>query len=107
MDLAGKLGAQLPPRLKPLAGPAVSALREPATKNVQKLLARPRFQERFVNASELAHQKFINVVKNETGHGITTGNGVVTLDTTQLMTRSGRTSASPRPSCPRSPRTRA
>ena len=58
VDLAGELGAQLPPLLKPLAGPAVSALREPATKNVQKLLARPRFQERFVNASELAHEKY-------------------------------------------------
>ena len=90
VDLAGELGAQLPPRLKPLAGPAVSALREPATKNVQKLLARPRFQERFVNASELAHQKFINVVKNETGHGIDTGNGVVTLDTTQLINEVGQ-----------------
>ena len=90
VDLAGELGAQLPPRLKPLAGPAVSALREPATKNVQKLLARPRFQERFVNASELAHQKFINVVKNETGHGISTGNGVVTLDTTQLINEVGQ-----------------
>ena len=90
VDLAGELGAQLPPRLKPLAGPAVSALREPATKNVRKLLERPRFQERFVNASELAHQKFINVVKNETGHGISTGNGVVTLDTTQLINEVGQ-----------------
>ena len=90
VDLAGELGAQLPPRLKPLAGPAVSALREPATKNVRKLLERPRFQERFVNASELAHQKFINVVKNETGHGISTGDGVVTLDTTQLINEVGQ-----------------
>lgn len=68
----------------------MSALRDPATKNVQKLLARPRFQERFVNASELAHQKFINVVKNETGHGISTGDGVVTLDTTQLINEVGQ-----------------
>ena len=90
VDLAGELGAQLPPLLKPLAGPAVSALRDPATKNVQKLLARPRFQERFVNASELAHEKFINVVKNETGHGISTGDGVVTLDTTQLINEVGQ-----------------
>jgi hypothetical protein len=90
VDLAAELGAQLPPVLKPLAGPAVSALREPATDNVEKLLARPRLQERFVNASDLAHQKFINVVKNETGHGIATGDGVVTLDTSQLITEVGQ-----------------
>ena len=80
VDLAAALGDQLPPRLKPLAGPAVAALRQPATEQVHRLLSRPKFQQRFIDASVLAHQKFLNVVKNETGHGITTGNGVVTLD---------------------------
>ena len=85
VDLAAALGDQLPPRLKPLAGPAVAALRQPATDQVRKLLDRPRLQERFINASVLAHEKFQNVVKNETGHGITTGNGVVTLDVSELI----------------------
>jgi hypothetical protein len=89
VDLAAALGDQLPPRLKPLAGPAVAALRQPATQQVHKLLSRPKLQERFIDASVLAHQKFLNVVKNETGHGITTGNGVVTLDVGQLITEVG------------------
>lgn len=89
VDLAGDLGAQLPPALQPLAGPAVAALRQPATDQVRKLLARPRLQERFINASVLAHDKFINVVKNETGYGITTGDGVVTLDTSELVREVG------------------
>ena len=91
VDLAGDLGAQLPPALKPLAGPAVAALRDPATDQVRKLLARPRLQERFINASVLAHQKFVNVVKNETGYGISTGNGVVTLDASELVRDVGGT----------------
>ncbi len=85
VDLAGALGEQLPARLKPLAGPAVAALRQPATQQVDKLLSRPKLQQRFIDASVLAHQKFLNVVKNETGHGITTGNGVVTLDVGELI----------------------
>ena len=53
------------------------------------MLARPRVQSLFVNVSQVAHQKLVNVLENKTGYGITTGNGVVTLDLSQLLTEVG------------------
>ena len=34
-------------------------------------------------------QKLVNVLEDKTGHGISTGNGVVTLDLSQLVTEIG------------------
>ena len=46
-------------------------------------------QQLFINASAIAHEKLVNVLENKTGHGISTGNGVVTLDLHQLVTEIG------------------
>jgi hypothetical protein len=89
VDVPGALRKQLPPQAKVLAGPAAAALRQPATDAVGRLLTRPRVQDLFIKASAAAHQKFINVVENKTGHGIATGNGVVTLELTPLVTELG------------------
>lgn len=89
VDVAGSLRAQLPRNLKPLAGPVSAALREPSTNAVQFLLARPRLHRVFVTTSGVAHQKLVNVLENKTGHGIATGNGVVTLDLHQLVQQVG------------------
>ena len=78
-----------PKNLQQLAAPAAGALREPATKAVEYLLAQPRFQQLFVQASTLAHQQLVDVLENKTGHGIDTGNGNVTLDVSQLLTELG------------------
>ena len=58
-----------------------SARRRP--RGVEFLLSQPRFQTLFVNASDVAHEKLVNVLENKTGFGISTGNGVVTLDVTR------------------------
>jgi hypothetical protein len=42
-----------------------------------------------VNASALAHQKLVNVLENKTGFGISTGDGVVTLDLSELVKELG------------------
>ena len=89
VDVATQLQARLPKNLQQLAAPAAGALREPATKAVEYLLAQPRFQALFVQASTLAHQQLIEVLENKTGHGIDTGNGSVTLDVSQLLTELG------------------
>ena len=53
------------------------------------LLGRPRVEKLFINASAIAHEKLVNVLEDKTGHGISTGNGVVTLDLHQLIVEIG------------------
>ena len=89
VDVSAQLETRLPKNLQQLAAPAAGALREPATKAVEYLLAQPRFQQLFVDASTVAHQKLVNVLENKTGAGIDTGNGEVTLDVSQLLTQLG------------------
>ena len=69
-NAGARLEAQLPPMLKPLAGPISAALREPAAQGVQFLLTRPRVQQLWINANTVAHQKLVNVLENKTGAAI-------------------------------------
>src|SRR6516165_3098612 len=89
VDIAAELQKRLPKDFKQLADPAAAALRDPATRGVQFLLSQPRFQTLFVQASDVAHEKLVNVLENKTGFGISTGNGVVTLDVTDLLKQIG------------------
>jgi hypothetical protein len=89
VDIAAELQKRLPKDFKQLADPAAAALREPATKGVEFLLSQPRFQALFVQASDVAHEKLVNVLENKTGFGISTGNGEVTLDVTELLKQIG------------------
>ena len=89
VDVEQALAQKLPPALQGLAGPAAGALRQPATNAVGVILQRPRVQRAWVNASALAHEKLVNVLENKTGHGISTGNGEVTLDLSQLVAELG------------------
>jgi hypothetical protein len=84
-DVAASLEQRLPKDLKGLAAPLAGALREPSVKAVDTLLSRPRFQKLVINASTVMHEKLINVLENKTGHGISTGNGEVTIDLTVLL----------------------
>ena len=74
------LAQELPTGLQGLAPTAAGALRQPATDAVNRLLDAPRVQALFVNASSLAQSKLVNVLENDTGDGISTGDGTVTLD---------------------------
>ena len=85
-DVAGALEQRVRPAFKPLVAPAAAALRQPATDAVERLLASGRVQQGFVDASVLAQRKLLNVLEDETGYGITTGDGVVTLDLRELVT---------------------
>jgi hypothetical protein len=80
VDVSQSLQERLPTDLQALAAPAATALRPALTDAVNRLLQGPRVQKLFVNASSEAQQKLVNVLEDKTGHGITTGNGVVTLD---------------------------
>jgi hypothetical protein len=89
VDVAAELRKRLPKDFKQLADPAAAALRSPATSGVEFLLSQPRFQQLFVKASDIAHEKLVNVLENKTGFGISTGNGVVTLDVGELLKQIG------------------
>ena len=89
VDVAGDLEQRLPEQLKPLAGPVAGALRQPATDAVDRLLDTPAVQQLWVEASSLAQQKLVNVVEDKTGHGISTGDGNVTLDLGEIVQRLG------------------
>ena len=89
VDVASGLEERLPENLRPLASPVAAALREPATDGVKRLLEAPRVQQLWINANAVAHQKLVNVLENKTGNGISTGDGVVTLDLSQLVTEIG------------------
>lgn len=91
VDVPGAFEEQLPSNLKGLAAPLAGALRQPATRTVNRLLQSPRLQQVWINSSTAAHQKLVNVLENKTGNGIDTGNGNVTLDLHQLLVELGTT----------------
>jgi hypothetical protein len=86
VDVAAELETRLPENLKQLAGPVAGALRQPATNAVERLLDAPRVQQLWINANAVAHQKLVNVLEDRTGNGISTGEGVVTLNLSELVT---------------------
>jgi Short C-terminal domain len=89
VNVEQQLQSKLPGNLKGLAGPASAALRQPLEQAIEFLLAQPRFQALFVQASDIAHEKLVNVLENKTGFGIQTGNGEVTLDAGVLLQQLG------------------
>ncbi len=89
VDVGKALSERLPPNLKRLGPPLAGALAQPATQGVTVLLGRPRVERLFINASAIAHEKLVNVLEDKTGNGISTGNGVVTLDLHQLIVEVG------------------
>jgi hypothetical protein len=83
------LEQQLPSQLKGLAPQLAGALQGPAARAVTLLLQRPRVQSAFINASSLAHKKLVAVLEDKTCCGISTGNGVVTLNAHELVMEVG------------------
>ena len=89
INVTQALQQHLPPALQPLAPQLAGALQGPAARGVSLLLQRPRVQSAFIQASSVAHQKLVNVLENKTGYGISTGNGVVTLNAHELVVEVG------------------
>ncbi len=89
VDVSTAIEDRLPTNLKPLASPLGGLIKERTPQIVSEVLARPRVQSLFVNVSQVAHQKLVNVLENKTGYGITTGKGTVTMDLGELLTQVG------------------
>src|SRR5437762_3328484 len=84
-DVAASLEQRLPANLKGLAAPLADGLHGPAINAAEELMSRPRFRQLLINASTVAHDKLVKVLENATGYGISTGNGTVTLNLTEMM----------------------
>jgi len=75
VDVSAELAGALPQRLKPLAGPAAGGLRNAAENVTDRALGRPRVQQAWRSANQLAAERFIAIAE----------------DKSQLVTISGQT----------------
>jgi hypothetical protein len=76
-DVTQQIADGLPRRLKPLAGPAASGLREAAQRTTDRALARPRLQEVWKDANRVTAQQFINVAEGNSKFVTASGNALV------------------------------
>jgi hypothetical protein len=88
VDVAGALQQRFPDNLKPLAAPIAGLGREAIDRGAQELLARPRVQSLFVEASSLAQAQVKRVLEGETPR-LQTSSGNVVLDLRPLVVRLG------------------
>jgi hypothetical protein len=88
VNVEKELSGALPPRLKPLAGPAAGGLRQLADRVALEALGRPRLQLLWEDANRRAHVAFLNIVEGGNG-AVSTQNGVVSLDLGTLARQVG------------------
>lgn len=88
VDVSAELGETLPPNLQALAGPLAGLSQGFADTAAQKLLARPRVQEAFVELASLSQSQFVKVLRGET-QALATSDGNVVLDLRPLVLRLG------------------
>jgi hypothetical protein len=83
-DVTTQIAAALPPRLKPLAGPATSGLRDLAQKTTNRALGRPRLQEVWKQANRVTAQQFINIAEDKSKL-VTASGGAIVLNLRSLV----------------------
>ncbi len=88
VDVAGVLQQRLPDNLQPLAAPLAGLGREAIDRGAQELLARPRVQSLFVDASSLAQAQVKRVLEDDTPR-LETSDGKVVLDLRPLVVQLG------------------
>ena len=90
IDVTAEIEDKLPDDLKGLAGPLSGTLRGPATAGVERLIASDQFRSVWSAVNRRAHQTMVNILRNETRGGVSTGGGVVTLDLNELVRDVGK-----------------
>lgn len=80
VDVSAELEQALPDALSGLAGPISGALRDPATKGLEKVIASPQFARLWADANRLAHRTFVAILRDETPPALSTSDGEVVLD---------------------------
>jgi hypothetical protein len=77
VDVSGELRSALPPRPKPLAGPAANGLRDLAERTTTKALGRPRIQEAWRTANHATATQLIATIKGDAKVTRISGNAVI------------------------------
>ena len=96
VDVSAELANALPPRLKPLAGPAAGGLRNAAENVTERALGRPRVQQAWRSANQLAAERFIAIAEGKSQFVTISGETVyldlraLLLDLVQRLGLSGR-----------------
>ena len=85
VDVSAELQARLPPELQALAGPAAAGLRDASYAVARRALESPRIQTLWEEANRRAHQRFIQIVKDEGTENVSTTGGDVTIDLRGLL----------------------
>jgi hypothetical protein len=85
IDVEGELASRLPDELSGLAAPLSIALRGQATQSVDRLLDTRRARSSWAGANRVAHETLVRVLKDETRDGVSTADGVVTLQLATLV----------------------
>ena len=80
VDVEARLEQRLPTEYEGIAGPLAGALRPASERAVDGFLQRPRVQDLWENVNRAAHQTLLRVLEDETREGVSTAEGVVTLD---------------------------
>ena len=86
VDVQGEIASKLPPQAEPLAGPLAGGLRQLANRAADEALQSGQAQAAWEAANRAAHQKLIALLEDE-GEFVSTTDGVVTLDLTDLVTQ--------------------
>ena len=86
VDVAAQLGDLLPGDLSGLSGALASALRNPATDAVDRLLATDQVAAIWSNANRITHQTIVNILQDDTRvEALSTANGNITLDVREVV----------------------
>ncbi len=88
VDVSAELSDALPPNLQSLAGPLAGISQGFADTAAQKLLARPKVQDAFVELASLSQSQFVKVLRGDT-QALETSDGNVVLDLRPLVLRLG------------------
>ncbi len=84
VDVAAEVERGLPPRAKPLVGPVVGGLRTLSERVTREILQRPRTQQAWHTANEVAAKQFISIAEGDSKL-VTTVDGAVILDLRPLV----------------------
>jgi hypothetical protein len=89
VDVGSELARALPPRLKPLSGPAAGGLQNLAQQATEEALGRPRVEQAWKSANRLAAERFIAIAEDKSTL-VTIAGQTVYLDLGTLLTDAGQ-----------------
>ena len=85
VDMTEGMAELLPEDLQGLSGPIAAALRGPATDAVERLLRTDEIQALWALANRTTHETMVQILRDETGPGLSTAEGTVVLDLGEIV----------------------